>query len=201
MIEAKGPYFEKVIESAQDIANLRTVNPEDQLGYVLDAIKLTKAELNGRVPLIGFAGAPWTIFSYMIEEQGSKTFSKAKKFLYTEPELSHQLLQKITDATIAYLKAQIKAGADIVQVFDSWAGVLSAESYLTYSLPYIKQICDAIDEAPVIVFAKGAYFVRKQLGELNCQVLGLDWNMDICESRKLIGFDKTLLSTKIFSFL
>ena len=171
MIEAKGPYFEKVIESAQDIANLRTVNPEDQLGYVLDAIKLTKAELNGRVPLIGFAGAPWTILSYMIEGQVSKTFSKAKKFLYTEPELSHQLLQKITDATIAYLKAQIKAGADIVQVFDSWAGVLSAESYLTYSLPYIKQICDAIDEAPVIVFAKGAYFVRKQLGELNCQVL------------------------------
>ncbi|NQY08152.1 MAG: uroporphyrinogen decarboxylase [Flavobacteriales bacterium] len=192
MIEAKGPYFEKVIESAQDIANLRTVNPEDQLGYVLDAIKLTKAELNGRVPLIGFAGAPWTIFSYMIEGQGSKTFSKAKKFLYTEPELSHQLLQKITDATIAYLKAQIKAGADIVQVFDSWAGVLSAESYLTYSLPYIKQICDAIDEAPVIVFAKGAYFVRKQLGELNCQVLGLDWNMDIQESRELFGNNKVL---------
>ena len=106
--------------------------------------------------------------------------------------MSHQLLQKITDATIAYLKAQIKAGADIVQVFDSWAGVLSAESYLTYSLPYIKQICDAIDEAPVIVFAKGAYFVRKQLGELNCQVLGLDWNMDIQESRELFGNNKVL---------
>ncbi|NQY67900.1 MAG: uroporphyrinogen decarboxylase [Flavobacteriales bacterium] len=192
MVEAKGPYFPRVIESLKDIDALREVDPEEHLKYVVDAIKLTKKELNNRVPLIGFAGAPWTIFSYMIEGQGSKTFSKAKKFLFTQPEASHKLLQKITDATIVYLKAQIAAGADIVQVFDSWAGVLSPESYLIYSMPYIKQICDAINEVPVIVFAKGAYFVRKELGALDCQVVGLDWNMDIHESRSLIGSSKVL---------
>ncbi|MCH7535485.1 MAG: uroporphyrinogen decarboxylase [Bacteroidetes bacterium] len=192
MIEDKGPFFEKVITSAEDVAQLREVNPEEHLGYVLDAIKLTKQELKNRVPLIGFAGAPWTIFSYMIEGQGSKSFSKAKKFLFSEGETAHQLLQKITRATIAYLKAQITAGVDIVQVFDSWAGVLSPDSYSTYSLPYIKQICDAINDVPVIVFAKGAYFARRQLGQLDCQVIGLDWNMDVWESRDLIGADKVL---------
>jgi len=159
---------------------------------VLDAIRLTKKELNGRVPLIGFAGAPWTIFAYLLEGQGSKTFSKAKKFLYTNPETSHKLLQKITDSTINYLKAQINAGADLIQIFDSWAGVLSPEQYKEFSLKYISQICDAITQLPITIFAKGAYFVRKELGELNCAVIGLDWNMDIKESRKIIGESKTL---------
>ena len=128
----------------------------------------------------------------MIEGSGSKTFSKAKKFLYTEPVLAHKLLEKITLSTINYLKGQIEAGADIVQIFDSWAGILSAEQYKEFALPYIARICDAIDEVPVTVFAKGAYFVRKELGELNCQTIGLDWNMDIAETRMLVGPNKTL---------
>lgn len=113
---------------------------EESLSYVTEAIEITKSELNGRVPLIGFAGAPWTIFAYMVEGSGSKTFSKAKAMLYTEPELSHQLLSKITDSTIAYLKAQIKAGADIVQVFDSWAGILSHQQYKEFEIPYLKKL-------------------------------------------------------------
>ena len=192
MIEKKGPFFPKTVQNMQDVEQLRIADPEESLKYVTDAISLTKQELNGRVPLIGFAGAPWTIFSYMIEGQGTKTFAKAKKMLYTEPELSHKLLDKITQTTIAYLKAQIIAGADMVQLFDSWAGVLSKEQYLEFALPYIGKICDAIDEVPKTVFAKGAYFVRKELGLLKCNTIGLDWNMDIAESRQIIGANKTL---------
>lgn len=191
MVESKGPWFEKTIKSAQDIENLKIAQGDD-LHYVLDAIKLTKKELNGRVPLIGFAGAPWTIFSYMIEGSGSKTFSKAKKFFYTYPQESHVLLKKITDSTINYLKAQIVAGADMLQIFDSWAGILSPDQYKEFALPYIAQICNAINEVPVTVFAKGAFFVRKEMGALNCRTIGLDWNMDPIESRALIGEDKTL---------
>ncbi|MBN8695748.1 MAG: uroporphyrinogen decarboxylase [Bacteroidetes bacterium] len=191
MVEAKGPWFEKTIKTKADIDQLRTAHPED-LHYVIDAIKLTKKELNGRVPLIGFAGAPWTIFAYMIEGSGSKTFSKAKKFLYTNPELSHLLLQKITDSTINYLKGQIVAGADMLQLFDSWAGILSPEQYNQFSLKYISQICDAINEVPMTVFAKDAHFARRDMGKLNCNTIGLDWTMDIAESRAMIGPDKTL---------
>lgn len=191
MIEKKGPFFPKVVQSKQDVDNLKIADAESDLGYVLEAIDIVKRELNGRVPLIGFAGAPFTILCYMIEGQGSKTFSKAKKLFYTQPKLAHTLLQKITDSTIAYLQAQINHGADLVQVFDSWAGILSPQQYKTFALPYIKQICDAIEETPVTVFAKGAYFARKEIGKLNCQVVGLDWNMDIRESRRMIK-NKTL---------
>lgn len=191
MVEKKGPWFENTVQTAADVDRMK-VAEADGVRYTIDAIAMTKKELDGRVPLIGFAGAPWTIFSYMIEGSGSKTFSKAKKFLYTEPELAHKLLQKITDSTINYLKGQIEAGADMVQVFDSWAGILSAEQYKEFALPYISQICDAIDDVPKTIFAKGAYFVRKELGQLNCNTIGLDWNMDIAESRSLIGSDKTL---------
>jgi uroporphyrinogen decarboxylase len=192
MEEKVGPIFPTTIHSMADVEKLRVANPEEGLKYVLDAIKIVKSELNGRVPLIGFAGAPFTLLCYMIEGRGSKTFSKAKKALYSEPELSHALLQKITDTTIAYLKAQIAAGANLVQIFDSWAGILSPEQYRTYSLPYIAQICNAITEVPVTVFAKGAFFAREDMGKLNCDVVGLDWNMDIAESRKLVGDSKTL---------
>ena len=192
MEEKVGPIFPTTIHSMADVEKLHVANPEEELKYVLDAIKIVKSELNGRVPLIGFAGAPFTLLCYMIEGRGSKTFSKAKKALYSEPELSHALLQKITDTTIAYLKAQIAAGANLVQIFDSWAGILSPEQYRTYSLPYIAQICDAITEVPVTVFAKGAFFAREDMGKLNCEVVGLDWNMDIAESRKLVGSSKTL---------
>lgn len=192
MIEKKGPWFENTIQSAADLKKIRIADPEVDLNYVAEAIKITKHELNGRVPLIGFAGAPWTIFSYMVEGSGSKTFSKAKKMLYTEPELSHQLLDMITDSTIAYLKMQIKYGADLVQIFDSWAGILSPAQYETFGLKYIAKICDAIDMVPVTVFAKGAYFARKKMSELNCETIGLDWNMSVSASRRLIGDSKTL---------
>ena len=186
MVETKGPIFPKVIQNKKDIDALRVSNPEKELAYVLKAIDIVKKELNGRVPLLGFAGAPFTIFCYMVEGKGSKTFSIAKKMLYSEPELAHLLLQKITDTTIAYLKAQAKHGADLVQIFDSWAGILSPEQYRKFSLPYIAQICDAINEVPVTVFAKGAFFARKEMSNLKCDVIGLDWNMDISESRRMI---------------
>ena len=127
----------------------------------------------------------------MVEGKGSKPFPKAKKMMYSEPDLAHPLLQKITEATIGYLKTQIIHGADLVQIFDSWAGVLSPEQYNAFSLPYIAQICDAITEAPITVFAKGAFFAREDIGKTSCQVVGLDWNMDIKESRALIP-NKTL---------
>jgi len=190
MEENKGPVFPKSIKSSKDLDGLHIASAEE-LQYVLDAIKLTKKELNGRVPLIGFAGAPWTIFSYMIEGQGSKTFSKAKKMLYTQPQFAHQLLELITQSTINYLKGQIQAGADMIQIFDSWAGVLGPDQYKEFSLQYISKICDAINEVPKIVFAKGAYFAREEMNSLNCEVVGLDWNMGIKESRKMMP-DKVL---------
>jgi uroporphyrinogen decarboxylase len=190
MEEKRGPVFPKRIQSAADLKDIH-VSSADELSYVLDAIRLTKKELNGKVPLIGFAGAPWTIFSYMIEGKGSKTFSDAKKMLYTQPEFSHQLLEMITQSTINYLNGQIQAGADIVQIFDSWAGILSPDQYNEFSLRYIEKICDAITGVPKIVFAKGAFFAREHFNKLKCEVVGLDWNMDILESRKLMP-DKVL---------
>lgn len=190
MEEKKGPIFPKRIKSAADLGDLHIAQGEE-LKYVTDAIRLTKHELNGRVPLIGFAGAPWTIFSYMVEGKGSKTFSLAKKMLYTEPELSHRLLDMITKSTIHYLKAQIEAGADIVQIFDSWAGILGPRQYEEFSLRYISQICDSISAVPKIVFAKGAFFARAKMNELRCEAVGLDWNMDINESRAMLP-NKTL---------
>jgi uroporphyrinogen decarboxylase len=192
MVEKKGPVFPKTINTPSELSHIRIADPEADLSYVMEAIKLVKNDLNGKVPLIGFAGAPWTIFSYMTEGSGSKTFSKARKLLYTQPKMAHQLLDMITQSTIRYLKAQIKSGADIVQVFDSWAGILSPQQYNVFSIPYLSKICESITEVPVIVFAKGAYFARKELGKLDCSVIGLDWSMSIKKSRELVGSNKTL---------
>lgn len=192
MVEKRGPYFPETVNTLADLKKLHIADAEEDLGYVLDAIRATKKELNGRVPLIGFAGAPWTIFAYMIEGSGSKTFAKARKMLYTEQDLSHQLLNMITKSTIQYLKAQVKAGADLIQIFDSWAGILGPAHYQEFSLKYISEICNAITEVPVTVFAKGAFFAREEMGKLNCATIGLDWNMDIAESRQLIGEGKVL---------
>ncbi|MBY0424896.1 MAG: uroporphyrinogen decarboxylase, partial [Cytophagales bacterium] len=192
MEESKGPIFPKTITDRHSVDNLLGYQAAENLSYVYSAIKQTKTALNNRVPLIGFAGAPWTIFAYMTEGSGSKTFSKSKKWLYNDPELSHLLLNKITDATIAYLKKQIESGADLVQIFDSWAGVLSPVLYEEFSLKYIRKICDSITEVPVTVFAKGAFFARKSLAATPCHVIGLDWNMSISESREIIGPHKTL---------
>ncbi len=193
MIEKKGPWFESTLQSDEDLKLISdNIDVADRLGYVMEAIKCTKKELNGRVPLIGFAGAPWTIFCYMTEGQGSKTFSKAKRILYANPAMAHNVLDQITNVTIKYLKLQIEAGADLVQVFDSWAGILSPAAYSEFGTKYVRRICEAITEVPVTVFAKGAYYAREELATLDCQTIGLDWNMDVAESRKLIGMDKTL---------
>jgi uroporphyrinogen decarboxylase len=185
MEENRGPVFPKRIERLEDLDSLHVAQAEE-LDYVYKAIQLTRRGLNGRVPLIGFAGAPWTIFSYMTEGKGSKTFSAAKKMLYLQPEFSHRLLDMITESTINYLRGQIKAGADIIQIFDSWAGVLGPDQYREFSLKYIRKICAAIQDVPKIVFAKGAFFARTELEKLDCQVVGLDWNMGIAESRALL---------------
>ncbi|MBC7451220.1 MAG: uroporphyrinogen decarboxylase, partial [Cytophagales bacterium] len=155
MQESKGPFFPKVITNATDIEKLLATDAADHLQYVYDAIEIAVKELNGRVPLIGFAGAPFTILAYMIEGQGSKTFSKARRFLYTEPVLAHRLLEKITLATIEYVTRQIKAGAAMYQLFDSWAGVLPPDQYREFSLKYIKMICEAVPQVPRTVFSKG----------------------------------------------
>ena len=191
MIEKKGPFFPKTIKSSADIKSIHIADPSE-LQYVIDAISIVKKELAGRVPLIGFAGAPWTIFSYMVEGQGSKTFSNARKMLYTEPKLAHSVLEMITQTTITYLKAQIEAGADMLQIFDSWAGILPKEQYLEFSLRYIEQICEAIPEVPVTVFAKGAYSSMAEIGKLDCQTIGVDWNMNPQEVRTIVGKGKTL---------
>lgn len=191
MIEAKGPWFENTIKSKSDIEKLH-IAQADELHYVLKAIQLTKKELNNRVPLIGFAGAPWTIFAYMIEGSGSKTFSKAKQFLYTQPELSHQLLEKITQSTINYLQAQVKAGADLIQVFDSWAGVLSEKMFYEFSLKYISKICDALQPlVPVTVFAKDAHYAVEKIAQTNCNTIGLDWTISP-ENARQHAANKTL---------
>lgn len=192
MIEAKGPNFEKTIQTQKDIDALHIADGND-LNYVIDAIKLTKKDLNNRVPLIGFAGAPWTIMAYMVEGSGSKTFSQAKKFIYQEPKLAHQLLEKITLSTINYLKAQINAGADMIQIFDSWAGVLGREQYVDFSLKYISQICNEIKPlAPITVFAKDAHFALADMKDLNCNTIGLDWTINPQDARIIIGHEKTL---------
>jgi uroporphyrinogen decarboxylase len=191
MAEKTGPIFKEVIRSENDLKKIRVADIND-LKYVIDAISITKKNLNNRVPLIGFAGAPWTIFCYMVEGKGSKTFSEARKMIVRNPSLSHQLLEKITESTILYLKAQISAGANLVQIFDSWAGILGPDLYREFGLKYISQICDAIDEVPKTVFAKGAFFVRKDMKNINCQVVGLDWHTHARASRAIIGDDKTL---------
>lgn len=185
MVEKRGPHFPETIKSAGDIKKLKVADSSD-VQYTIDAIAVTKKELQNRVPVIGFAGAPWTIFAYMIEGGGSKTFSKARRMLYSDPKVSHELMQMITDSTINYLKGQVEAGADFVQIFDSWAGILSPAQYKEFSLPYIAQICDTITEVPKTVFAKDAYFAREWFSKINCNTVGLDWCMDIRESRELI---------------
>jgi len=192
MIEKRGPTFPKTIRSEADLKHLRVADPHEHLHYVLDAIRLTKKALNGRVPLIGFAGAPWTILAYMVEGSGSKTFSQARGMLYTNPRLAHQLLRMITDTTIAYLKAQVEAGANLIQVFDSWAGILPPAQYRAFALPYISEICNAIRNVPVTVFAKGAFFALEDFAKLNCETIGLDWNMEPAKVRAQVGPDKTL---------
>ncbi|NML65029.1 uroporphyrinogen decarboxylase [Hymenobacter sp. RP-2-7] len=185
MVEARGPFFPETIKSAADVQKLRVADPAEHLGYVLDALRVTKRELHGRVPLIGFAGAPWTILAYMVEGHGSKTFSKARRLLYQEPTLAHQLLEKITVTTIAYLQAQVEAGADLVQVFDSWAGILPPAHYHEFSARYIARISEALAPlVPVTVFAKGAWWAVEDFAHSPARTIGLDWNQSPREVRR-----------------
>jgi uroporphyrinogen decarboxylase len=193
MEEGKGPSLPKTIATQKDIDALITTGTEESLSYVMKALSLTKKELNGRVPLIGFAGAPWTILCYMVEGKGSKAWEKAKQFAYTEPQLAYQLLQKITDITIHYLKAQAKAGADTVQVFDSWAGSLSPADFKIFAQPYLLQIAGALKEdAPVILFPKGSWYALKELSESSAAGIGIDWCIKPQFARELTGNRITL---------
>lgn len=193
MEEGKGPSLPKVIQTQADIDALVTEGVEESLHYVTDALALTKKELNGRVPLIGFAGAPWTILCYMVEGKGSKTWDKAKQFAYVQPALAHQLLQKITNITIQYLKAQVKAGADTVQVFDSWAGSLSPADFKIFAQPYLLQIADALKEdAPVILFPKGTWHALSDLSKSSAAGIGVDWCIDPAMARAFTNNSITL---------
>jgi len=193
MEEGKGPLLPATIRTQTDIDALITDNVEESLRYVMEALTFTKKELNGRVPLIGFAGAPWTILCYMVEGKGSKTWDKAKEFAYTETHLAHQLLQKITDITIKYLKAQARAGADTLQVFDSWAGSLSPGDFKTFAQPYLIQIADALHgEVPVILFPKGSWYALKDLSESSAAGLGIDWCVTPQYAREVTGNKITL---------
>lgn len=193
IIESKGPVFDNPLRSAEQINSLDTEGVTERLNYVMDAIKLTKEKLNNRVPLIGFSGAPWTLATYMVEGKGSKSFDVVKSFIYHEPQAAHELLQKLADAVVDYLNAKIRAGCDAVQIFDTWAGILSPSDFEEFSLNYIRYICDRLETngAPVIVFAKGVDSMRK-LADLKCDVLGIDWTKDIGDVRREVGDKKAI---------
>jgi uroporphyrinogen decarboxylase len=188
-----GPWLPNPIRDKKGVDAAVVPNVYEELGYVYDAIKLTKEALNDEVPLIGFAGSPWTIFCYCVQGQGSKNFDKAKAFCFSEPQLAHQLLQKITDTTIDYLKGKVEAGVDAVQVFDSWGGMLSPEDYQTFSWQYMQQIIDALKpDIPVIAFGKGCWFALEHMSKSGASALGVDWTCSPEMARKLTNNSITL---------
>ncbi|KAI9209153.1 uroporphyrinogen decarboxylase [Polychytrium aggregatum] len=194
MVPGKGPHFPNPIVTPADLVRVdANVNVHEKLKYVYDAITLTRTRLDGRVPLFGFVGAPWTLMAYSIEGGGSKTLSKAKSWLYVHPEESHRFMQIITDAIVPFLVGQVKAGAQMLQVFDSWAGELSPSTFKTFSLPYLAQIAtrvkaqlreEGIEPVPMTVFAKGAHFALAELSELEYEVVSLDWTIDIEKAQR-----------------
>lgn len=194
MHAGKGPVFPKPIRSEEDAKELKSIDPTVDLKYVLDAVSLTKRELNGRVPLIGFSGSPWTLLTYMVEGRGSKNFSEVKKLIYNNPQLAHKLLSKISDTVAEYLSAKIEAGCNAVQIFDTWGGILTPDDFNEFSLQYLQSIVSNIKRAnePVIVFAKGVHYNLEGLVQTGADVIGLDWTMDLGEVRKLVG-DKVAL--------
>ncbi len=188
-----GPYLPNPIRSPKDVDATIVPDIHETLGYVMDAIKMTKEMLNDEIPLIGFAGSPWTVFCYCVQGQGSKSFDKAKEFCFTQPVAAHQLLQKITDTSIAYLKEKVKAGVDAVQIFDSWGGMLSPTDYQEFSWRYIKQIIDALhNDAPVIAFGKGCWFALEEMTKSNVSALGVDWTLSPKIARELTNNSVTL---------
>lgn len=193
MKEGQGPWLPNPIRSAKDVEQVIIPDIHQELGYVMDAIKLTKKMLNDEVPLIGFAGSPWTILCYAVQGQGSKSFDLAKGFCFSQPEAAHALLQKITDTTILYLKEKVKSGVNAVQIFDSWGGMLSPTDYQEFSWKYMNQIVEALaPETEVIVFGKGCWFALQEMAQSKASALGVDWTCSPRNARYLSGGNITL---------
>lgn len=188
-----GPWLPNPIRTQKDLDRVIIPDINESLGYVMEAIKMTKEKLNSEIPLIGFAGSPWTILCYCVQGQGSKNFDIAKELCFTQPQIAHCLLQKITDTTIAYLKEKVKAGVNAVQVFDSWGGMLSPTDYQEFSWQYIQQIIDALkEEIPVIAFGKGCWFALDVMAKSGASALGVDWTCSPRNARYLTGGNITL---------
>ncbi len=187
--EGRGPVFERPLRDETDIAQLAPVDVQEKLDYVFEALRLTKHELAGRVPLIGFAGAPWTLAAYMIEGSGSKNFVEVKKMMYSRPELLHSLLDKLTRAVADFLRGQIRAGAQVVQLFDSWAGILNPDGFRQFSLPYIERVVAAVAQegVPVIVFAREAGHSFDRLARIGASALSVSWSEDLAQARSMVG--------------
>ncbi len=188
MKDGVGPWLPNPVRTAKDLEKVIVPDVADRLHYVMEAIRQTKTALEDRVPLVGFAGSPWTILCYAVQGQGSKNFDLAKGFCFSQPALAHELLQKITDTTIAYLKAKVRAGVDAVQLFDSWGGMLGEEDYQTFSWQYMQQIVDALkDETKVIAFAKGCWYALPTMARSGVHALGVDWTCSARNARYLSG--------------
>lgn len=194
----EGPTFERPIRDAQAIAKLPHPDPETDLRYVMDAVRLIRRELQGKVPLIGFAGSPWTLATYMVEGSGSKEFSHIKGLLFSQPQALHQLLSKLADAVAVYLNAQIAAGAQAVMIFDTWGGVLTPRDYREFSLNYMQQIVAQLTRThqgariPCTLFTKNGGAWLEAIAATECDCVGLDWTIDIGEARQRIGHQVAL---------
>ena len=192
-VEGEGPRFSRPIQTEADIRTLAVPDPEESLGYVTDAVRLIQRELQGKVPLIGFSGSPWTLATYMVEGGSSKDFRKVKAMLYDRPELLHVLLDKLADAVAAYLNAQIGAGVNAVMLFDTWGGSLSTGHYRDFSLAYAKRILGQLhlkqegQTIPAILFTKGGGLWLEAMAETGYHALGLDWQTPIAEARRRVG--------------
>lgn len=192
-VTGEGPKFEHPVTTVQQIENLPRPDVAESLGYVMDAVALTRREIGGKVPLIGFSGSPWTLATYMVEGGSSKTFGKVKKLLYQEPEAAHLLLGKLADTVTDYLNAQIESGAQAVQIFDTWGGALSFDAYREFSLRYMQQIVAGLKREhegkriPVILFSKGCNAQLEALADSGCDALGVDWTVTLDEARRRVG--------------
>ncbi|MFY1666292.1 uroporphyrinogen decarboxylase [Pseudomonas sp. Pseu.R1] len=189
----EGPRFKKTVSTVADIEALPIPDAQKDLGYVMDAVSTIRRELNGRVPLIGFSGSPWTLATYMVEGGSSKDFRKSKAMLYDNPQAMHLLLDKLAQSVTAYLNGQILAGAQAVQIFDSWGGSLSAAAYQEFSLAYMRKIVSGLirehegRKVPVILFTKGGGLWLESIADAGADALGLDWTCDIGEARRRVG--------------
>ena len=194
----EGPRFQSPITCRADVEKLPIPDPEQELGYVMNAVRTIRRELAGSVPLIGFSGSPWTLATYMVEGGSSKAFTKLKKMMYAEPQTLHLLLDKLADSVILYLNAQIKAGAQSVMIFDTWGGVLTGRDYHEFSLNYMHKIVDGLirenegRRVPVTLFTKGGGPWLEAMAATGCDALGLDWTTDIADARRRVG-DKVAL--------